>query len=149
MSGLISCGVNCSNAVESVQKTCALRAYLQTLGLGAPCTEDDHTADRWVQVYWGSDEPYLVGYRPIVWPGVLKELLCCASEGCNRPGAPPPPGSCFTMASAPTDGYCAGRTFVYRMCAMDQQHADSAANTATQVPCSLVNVSAHPAISSC
>ena len=132
-SGLISCGVNCSNTAESVQQICAIFAFLQKIGLAPPCTEQDRKVNRWVRVYWGSDEQYDIGFSPVVWPDLLKEWLRCASDGCNRPGAAPPPTSCFTRASVPTDGYCAGRTFVYRVCSTGQEQADSAAGIITQV----------------
>ena len=87
-----------------------------------------------MRAYWGTDEQHINGYYPVLWPGVLHELLCCASDGCNRPGAPPPREGCYVTASVPTGGYCLGRTFVYRVCSTDQEQADLAAGYATRVP---------------
>ncbi len=138
MSALVNCtAVNCSSPTEANQRTCYLLSALQSGGLGSPCPFDNTTSGQLVRTYWGSDELCGIGVRPVVFPGLMTELMCCDSDGCNSPGAALSPLQCLTAASAITGGYCAGRTFVYRMCSSQQEEVDTVAahvNTVTSPP---------------
>ncbi len=124
MSGLANCAA-CNSTSESAQRTCGVISAIEAEGLGAPCS--DKSASQWVRVYWGSDEYCGIGTMPVVFPDVLNEVLCCNSDGCNSPDSASPSSYCLTTASAITGGYCAGRTFVYRVCSPQQEEADNLA----------------------
>jgi hypothetical protein len=128
-SSLVNCAaVNCSSSEYSQKQTCLLLSFIQSSGLGSPCAADGPAAGQWIRAYWGDNELCGIGFLPVLFPGLMTELLCCDSDGCNHPGAVPSPLQCFTTASAITGGYCAGRTFVYRICSSKQKEVDKVAD---------------------
>lgn len=123
-SGLVNCSLNCSAGTVMAERTCGVFDFLKSLGLKPPCSEYDIKIGNWVRVFWGSSEDCPDSVTPVLWPGILNELMCCKSDGCNLPNMRPPSVQCLATASALSSGYCAGRTLVYRVCSAQEDIAD-------------------------
>lgn len=131
LSADINCGINCvSPPDERVAAVCVVMSVYSV------CSADDVAARRWVRGYWGSDEACNEGLWARQWPGIMEQVLCCASSGqpgCNAPGAAPPAVKCFQTSTTYTSGVCAGRSTSYSVCAVNQSRANEKALAVSKV----------------
>ncbi len=113
---------------------CSARDGLSTLAGRPVCSNTSVLAGRWVRLYWGVDFDCGEGYQRDVFPGIVKEQLCCSgSQQCNAPGAAPPSIKCFTAKISPAVGYCAGKASNVSVCASSQTRANEKAAKVAKV----------------
>ena len=125
LSADVNCALNCTSPTDwHVGAVCAVMNGYSMCGI------DDIASKRWVRGYWGSDDACNEGLWPRQWPGIMEQVLCCASSGklgCNAPGAAPPAVKCFQTGTTFSSGTCAGRSTSYSVCAVNQSRADAKA----------------------
>jgi hypothetical protein len=109
------------------------------------CSEADKSNKTLIQVFWGSNTTcreglnfrYNLGSYYNVPNYPIKNLSCCSAEttkpACNDPYSDPPVIKCLHTQSSIAEGFCAGKTFEFSVCAISQESKDSKAIAFTKV----------------
>ena len=98
----------------SFPNQCDILNFVSSLGKGVACSGADIAGGNYVQAYWNSDTKTSLGIAGD--NSAVANVLCCDSDGCNKPGAASQ-SKCLTYTTGfPAASYCAGQTFKINTC---------------------------------
>ena len=130
--GNLKCGINCTGpdatGKSDLGRLCALQQ--------AFCSPSDMMSGATITAYWGSTESCPLGLTSSVfsdYPSSLTQLTCCNTDGCNKPGTPPPQPTCVAASFHVTEGYCMGLVSAFKTCSVGTGFAQAEADQTAMV----------------